>query len=494
MMPWRGETGALFGRVERRDDGRFFGPMDGASAGQVALPEGLRPPELIVQDELHLISGPLGTMVGLYETAVEALCTRQGGKGAIRPKIIASTATVRRASAQIRHLFGRPSSIFPPPGPSDADTFFSEMSPEPGRLYVGFAAPGRSMKSILLRAYVDLACAAALAYERRPEIADAYMTLAGYFNSLRELGGMRRLVEDDVRTLSAKKDERRPLDWVGPSPHFAARDIHEPLELTSREKTGRIKDSKAKLATPFAATGTTDVLLASNMISVGIDIDRLGLMVVAGQPKTTSEYIQASSRVGRQARWPGLVVTCFNLVKPRDRSHFERFDFYHRTFYRQVEAQSLTPFATPALERGLLGTMLSMARLLYPEMTPPAAAMKLIEHRARIEAGVLGPLRDRVERVGGDADAERAARLVTDRIRSLLDSWQILVESALEGGKRSYSPYDRGKHGKPMLRTALDDDPDADSDARNFVAPTSMRDVEPSVHLWTRHAALEGSN
>jgi ATP-dependent helicase YprA (DUF1998 family) len=150
-----------------------------------------------------------------------------------------------------------------------------------------------------------------------------------------------------------------------------------------REKAGAIKEAKDRLARPHAAKEHVDVLLASNMISVGVDIDRLGLMVVAGQPKSTSEYIQASSRVGRQA--PGLVVTCFNVRRPRDRSHYERFVAYHESFYRYVEATSLTPFSGPALERGLTGTLVAMTRLGDLAMIAPASAMDIVQHRAYAE-------------------------------------------------------------------------------------------------------------
>ena len=381
MLPWRGETGMLFGRATARKGRAFFGALDGTEPGSEKLSDGLRPPELIVQDELHLISGPLGTMVGLYETAVDALATRADG---VRPKILASTATVRRASDQICALMGRKdTAIFPPPGPSDTDTFFAKKGDGPGRLYVGVAAPGRSMRAILLRAYVALLASAEktwLASDRSR--ADGYMTLAGYFNSLRELGAMRRLVEDDVRTRCGKAEERLPEGALPPHRWFGSRQLaREPVELTSREHTGRIAETKSRLARPHDDPEHVDVLLASNMISVGVDIDRLGLMVVAGQPKTTAEYIQASSRVGRDTRWPGLVVTCFNLHKPRDRSHYEQFAAYHESFYRFVEVTSLTPFSGPALDRGLAGALVAMVRLLTPAMMPAGAAMDIDQHR-----------------------------------------------------------------------------------------------------------------
>ncbi len=500
MLPWRGETGMLFGRVHGRQGKNFFGPMDKLARGVMSLSEGLRPPELIVQDELHLISGPLGTMVGLYETAVDALCSRQGDDGRdIPPKILASTATVRRAGFQVKALFGRQTmSLFPPPGVDDSETWFATVDrSSPGRQYVGVAAPGRSMKGILLRVYVDLLAAAKRAYDPKgpPEqTADAYMTLAGYFNALRELGGMRRLVEDDVRTRCGRIEERRPLDHRGRHPWFANRTIGmEPVELTSRESTGRIKDAKNRLSQPYDNEGYVDVLLASNMISVGVDIDRLGLMVVAGQPKTTSEYIQSSSRVGRQVRWPGLVVTCLNLHKPRDRSHYEHFTAYHESFYRFVEAPSLTPFSGPALERGLAGTLVAMVRLLEPGLTRPEGAMRLGEFREVGERAVRLLAKRGASLAGDDYEAVKAALM--GRGRSLLDSWEVLIKEAREGaGARSYSRFDREKSaGNPLLYLVLDEDvPPPGSDGAKFAAPTSMRDVEPTVHLWLSRGGLGG--
>jgi hypothetical protein len=401
MLPWRGETGMLFGRVVGQTGSSFFGPLDGKQKIERALPSGLLPPELIVQDELHLIAGPLGTMVGLYETAIESLCTRDKDRPVL-PKIIAATATVRRAGRQIQALFGRTdTAVFPPPGIDESESYFAEVDTKvPGRLYVGVAASGRAMKRVLLRAYASLLAAAQHVYDpsgAAEQTADSYMTLVGYFNSLRELGGMRRLVEDEVRTQCLRSEDRLPESAQS---HCWTKNRalqREPVELTSRESTGRIAESRARLARPYADKDHVDVLLASNMISVGVDIDRLGLMVVAGQPKTTSEYIQASSRVGRDPRWPGLVVTCFNLFKPRDRSHYERFAAYHATFYRFVEAMSLTPFSGPALDRGLAGTLVAMSRLLDPDMAPPLAAMS-IDTANTVAATAVGHLADRCSR------------------------------------------------------------------------------------------------
>ncbi|NBD12654.1 DISARM system helicase DrmA [Corallococcus silvisoli] len=492
MLPWRGETGLLFGRALGRTGKRFVGPCDDAAAVKAALvmlPNGLRPPELIVQDELHLISGPLGSMVGLYEGAILTL--------APRAKLVASTATVRRSRHQVSRLYGRDVALFPPPGVDASEMFFASVGKEGARQYVGVAAPGRPMKAILLRVYVSVLAAAARGeHLHGAASADPYLTLVGYFNSLRELGGMRRLVEDEVRRLAMDRVRRRPedVDKEADHPWYRGRTIRgEPIELTSREKTADIKASKNRLELAHGQPQSVDVVLASNMISVGVDIDRLGLMVVAGQPKTTSEYIQASSRVGRKANKPGLVVTCLNAAKPRDRSHYERFGTYHESFYRFVEATSVTPFSAPALDRGLAGVVVALGRLLDTAMTAPLEWKSLQTHRDALEKK-LESLAKRAGRGLPKEESERASGIVMQRARSLLDSWRNIIEQAKkDAAQRAYSPYDpEGKGLKPLLRTFLDATDNLTQDELKFEAPTSMRDVESSVHLWIQRQPLGG--
>jgi hypothetical protein len=314
------------------------------------------------------------------------------------------------------------------------------------------------------------------------------MTLAGYFNSLRELGGMRRLVEDEVLGRAAQAEEARPTNAKGKHLWFADRDIGGPVELTSREHTDAVKRTKDRLNKPWSDPERINVLLASNMISVGVDIDRLGLMVVAGQPKTTAEYIQASSRVGRQDRWPGLVVTVYNLHKPRDRSHYEHFAAYHESFYRFVEATSVTPFSGPALDRGLVGMLVAMVRFASRDLTLPKGAMGLPANRHLANA-VLDQIAARASgqpelNQDGQKKLEEELRM---RGHNLLDTWTDLVRSTPEEPKqRRYSKFDREKvGGKPLLYTPLDEErPGADTPDGRFAAPTSLRDVESTAHLW----------
>jgi hypothetical protein len=493
MLPWRAPTAKLFGRVVARHDGRFLSAAEKAPKGSTKLPAGLRPPELIVQDELHLISGPLGTMVGLYETAIDALCSKDG----VRPKILASTATVRRATEQVRALFARPEvQMFPPQGVDAQETFFSRVDrSSPGRLYLGVAAPSRALKVLLIRSYVALLGAAQKVYEasESKDDADAYMTLVGYFNALRELGGMRRLLEDEVQSQVGDDVTMRIPGGGGEHAWVARRRIRSsPLELTSRESTDKIAQAKKALEQPHTSPEHVDVALASNMISVGIDIERLGLMVVAGQPKTASEYIQASSRVGRAKDRPGLVVTVLNLFKARDRSHYERFVAFHDAFYRHVEATSVTPFSGPALERGLAGVLVAMARLRDPALLPPDGAAAITDHVdiARAGADAVAVRAASVEEwVSHSAEAAGRRHDEVQRIaRSVVDAWTAAV--AREGVAR-YSTLEKGT-GVPLLHGALDGDPPAPRSVRaKFKVPTSMRDVEPSVHLW-KVAGLEG--
>ncbi|MBD2036583.1 helicase [Leptolyngbya sp. FACHB-321] len=490
-LPWVGQTGALFGRVTHYNDGEgFYSAGDATIAGR-PLAGYLPPPDLVIQDELHLISGPLGTMVGLYETAIDTLCSHSHTGKLIRPKIIASTATVRRASRQIQALFGRSHvDIFPPPSADRHDSFFAKTAFDvPGRLYLGVAAQGRSLKVVLLRTYLALLAAAYKQYEAQGSTrnannpADPYMTLLGYFNSLRELGGSRRIVEDEVSSRLAKYSDRlRQGELSGP---FLSRKIDdEPEELTSRVSTNKVANTKRRLALPFHEKERVDVALATNMISVGLDIVRLGLMVVLGQPKTAAEYIQATSRVGREAEKPGLVVTLLNVHRPRDRSHYERFQSWHNSFYRAVEATSVTPFSPRALDRGLAGITVALARLIIPEMTPALGASHVGSQRQALNA-VVETIACRAEAHSPDLDATASSALrqqVRAQVLDLFDTWQRLADrdKRLQYQKETdLAP--------PLLLDALS--PDAAKEPlerQKFKAYRSLRDVEATVNLWIR--------
>ncbi|WP_166869349.1 helicase C-terminal domain-containing protein [Salinibacterium sp. ZJ70] len=329
--------------------GRFFG-----TGGALA-------PDLIIQDELHLISGPLGTLVGLYETAVDHLATSLEGH---RPKLVASTATIRRARDQVAAVFARESMQFPPPGLDASDSFFAVEAPRDRkgtRQYVGVMAPSTSHATLLVRTYAALLQAGA-ELDAPDEVKDAYWTLLGYFNSLRVLGAAYIQSIDDVRDrigVVATRHGRPP------------RATEAPRELTSRVKSSEIPVELDAVSLSYPDPLAADTVLATNMISVGVDVDRLGLMAVMGQPQTTSEYIQATSRVGR--RHPGLVVTLYNASRSRDLSHFEAFTTYHRALYRQVEATGATPFAPRALDRGLHGVLTILARHTVPGAAPDTA-------------------------------------------------------------------------------------------------------------------------
>jgi hypothetical protein len=493
-LPWTGPSGVLLGGADRYDQSGFYGAAEPGSGRRLAAP--LPPPDLIIQDELHLITGPLGTMVGLYEATIDTLCRREIGGRAVRPKIVASTATVRRAQDQIQALFARSQTrIFPPPGPDRRDSFFARMVPSsetPARLYLGMASQGRNPKEIMRRTWLALMGAAECAYrdagghrtERNP--ADPYMTVLGYFNSLRELGGARRIIEEQIQnTIKAYGSRRRIGEETG---MFQDRKtFSEVLELTSRVPTNKVAEARQRLEAPFRDKQRVDCAIATNMISVGLDIPRLGLMVVLGQPKTHAEYIQATSRVGRDDDRPGLVVTLLNLYKPRDRSHYERFRHYHETFYRSVEVGSVTPFSARALDRGFAGALVGLARHADPRLTSPQGVKEMANVRAALEQKLLGAFLERVRQQPIDDEDEREERLrsVQNRVADLLDSWLwVVADGDKVGVAMQYQPYEL-RQLRPLLRDLLDQDFETEHH-RKFRANRSLRDVEPDVNLFLK--------
>ena len=503
-LPWVGTSGALLGGAERFDGGGFYGP---AESGGRPLSTPLLPPDLIIQDELHLISGPLGTMMGLYETAIEALCARGEAGARVRPKIVASTATVRQAQNQVQALFGRGmTQVFPPAGPDRLDSFFAQVVPADkvaGRLYLGIASKGRNPKVMMRRVWLALMGAAEQAFRdagghhnpKNP--ADPYMTVLGYFNSLRELGGARRILEEEVQnTVTGIGSDRRR---IGEKRGLLQdrKTFSDVVELTSRVTTDKVAAARRRLEATFDQPDRVDYAIATNMISVGLDIPRLGLMVVLGQPKTHSEYIQATSRVGREDDRPGLVVTLLNVHKPRDRSHYERFRHYHETFYRAVEVPSVTPFSARALDRGFAGALVGLARHSFPEMTPPRGAGEVDTLRAGLEERLLEEFLARVDQqpLMDEDERDERRRSVHDRIVGLLDSWRRVVKDyEAVGVAVQYQPYEL-RTGKPLLRELLEENFENEHH-RKFRANRSLRDVEPQVNLYIRDLsgdAVEGT-
>ena len=493
QMPWNGRTQMLFGKVtEVCDRHGFLSPeVDDASAHRAGkglssvtnrAHNFLRPPDLIIQDELHLISGPLGSMVGLYEAAVDELCSWEVDGKKVRPKVVASTATIRRAPDQVQKLFVRKLEVFPPQGTSIRDSFFALQRPTgdkyPGRRYLGISAFGRRYPVALIRSYVAHMAAAQFLYDKYDKLADPWMTLAGYFNSIRELAGTRRLVEDDIRARLRDADQRglakrrvRALEEL--TSRKSGTDIPkilERLEATFDKTLEAKRAAERKEGKPVTSAVPYDVVLATNMISVGVDIERLGLMLVAGQPKNTSEYIQATSRVGRSNDGPGLVSTVFNWARPRDLSHYERFEHYHETFYKHVEALSVTPFSARALDRGLTGVMVGMMRLMDEHLNANLKAGEVADADP-----IWTKVFDVLSKRGGNATHDPAVAIrIKDMLDRRRDEWLSRVHNQKDH-KLGYKSEGGATVG--LLEQAND------NDWEMFTCLNSLRDVEGTVDL-----------
>jgi hypothetical protein len=431
------------------------------------------PPDLIIQDELHLISGPLGSIAGLYEVAIDELCRRD----AIRPKIIGSTATIRRAEEQIRALFDRKTYQFPSPGLDAGNSGFAVTDDErPGRLYAGLTTAGRSA-TYMLQALVASLLQAAIEPGASVDERNFYWTLVTYFNSLRELGRALVLMQDDVPVsigqFAARRAEPR-------------RRIEAPAELTSRVRSYEIRDMLDQLNKPATDPEAVDLLVASNMISVGMDIPRLGLMVVNAQPKTLSEYIQATSRVGR-GQVPGFVITMYNSMRARDRSHFETFETWHRCLYRDVEATSVTPFASRAQDKALHAVLVALVRLTVPGMDQ----RPILDDLRRPDAERIASLIEgRVAQIDPD---ERA--VVSQNLKRLIDQW-----SSRPDLQTYWDDYERRTSllmSAEQFAAKADVDPDLDAEgARRALWPTpnSMREVEAGAPFVLRHVLKTEGN
>jgi hypothetical protein len=527
QLPWQGYAGMLFGRVSQwcPRHGYRHGDMDrktdcrdhhnrkpGAEAADSQPVVRLRPPDLIVCDELHLIAGALGTTVGLFEAAVDELCAWQIRGRAAGPKIVASTATVKRAAEQALQLFARNLAIFPPPVLDAGDTFFSRTEPvtpqAPGRRYLGVCAHGVRLKSAEIKLTEILLLAGQYLLDLHGKAADPYLTLVGYFNATRELAGMRRYLDDDIATRIRRNGHRRGL-----ADRLA---VMKPMltvqELTSRVSSAAIGQALRQLEVEFdpALDSTAaldarrqamitarqekrdwepprrdpppaDVVLATSMLQVGVDVPRLGLMVVTGQPKNTAEYLQATGRIGRDPARPGLVVTLYNWARPRDLAHYEHFEHYHATAAMQVEALSVTPYARRALDRELAGTFIAAVRNLDERYSRNRDA-----HDLPLDGDLVRGVRDRMRRRASLASAGASfdgGAYLDEKAQALLDEW---------ARRRDVSGY---RLGYQTARTETENiigllDPPEQGEWTVLTAGTSMRETENEINLLLPHQTL----
>ncbi len=456
MMAWKKEVGSFFA---------------------VGSPN--RAPELIIQDELHLISGPLGTMVAMFETAIDYLCQEKG----IRPKIVASTATIRRAKEQCAALYNRDVAQFPAPGLDADDSYFAREAPinhetgKYGRLYVGLMSSGKTKAMMEIRSIASsMQC-----IHRMPlsdEIKDKYWTLTAYFGSLRDLGKCRTLAEDDIKDAITRQAQR-----LGTKRN--ARKFHSPDELTSRLSTTELNETLDKIEkTQYTVENhiknrVSQLLLATNMISVGIDVARLNVMLLVGQPKLTSEYIQASSRVGRS--FPGVAFTMYDASKSRDRSHFEQFKQYHESFYRYVEPTGATPFSRPARDRCLRALLVAMIRNAEPTLSSEKDASnftvdKYADIIDKLKAYVVDRSISITNRLNPHMlnDGADIADEIDAFFRDWEDSASVYDVDRFSYGEKYMVKHPDAEYGRLLKAFGTDD-------RNGFDAMTSMRNVDTTV-------------
>ncbi|MBC8556082.1 MAG: hypothetical protein H8D23_41235 [Candidatus Brocadiales bacterium] len=394
-------------------------PWKNEALKMIAPKDGSGKPSLIIQDELHLITGPLGSMVGLYETLIKELCTTEINSTKIYPKIITSTATVNNAAHQINALYNhgidkaeyreKYIKLFPSPGLVYSDSFFGQEidNPKKSRVYVGVHATAYSSPiTTQVRLVSALTQSIKTIGVKDAKEIDPYWTLVCYFNSLRELGRSATLLGDDIRSYLLKLQQRQNIAEQKERKRYTPFRI---LELTSRKVDSDISKTLEELENEYEIDNERnayDICLATNMISVGVDVSRLGTMLVVGQPKTSSEYIQATSRVGRGT--PGLVVVLYNPARPRDKSHFERFKNYHEWLYGNVEPVSVTPFSLPVVDRGLHAILVGLYQYFDPKArphTPPSGEIlakitEIITSRiSGVEDGEINEYKEKIEQI-----------------------------------------------------------------------------------------------
>lgn len=426
-----------------------------------------RKPDLIIQDELHLLNGTLGSLVGLFENALLELCST----GNQKPKIIASTATVKNVDKQILGLYGRKARIFPQYATNADDTFFSKVIPTSKRKYIGVLPTGKTTVVTNLQLLASLMYARLEIWQQSTNKADAdnFWTILSYFKSLKEIGRFANKINSELKP-TVKQLQVRYLNDNYLLANNYQKLSYRNVELTSRIPNEKIKKNLDKLDIQFDGSlekhKSYDIVLATNMISVGLDVSRLGVMLMNGMPPNTAEYIQASSRVARKNE--GVVFTLYDPFNTRDISFYEDFVQFHKTFYKQVEPLSVTPFAENALDK-MLFTMI----LAYFRHTTQYTANNTAN--ALINDDVKKELKTNLNKIfSAHKFAEQDLELINEKIDEILKSWRFKIDA------QNDLKYYWKDHKKESLVTPLQEKIN-DSDV--LVAMQSMRSVEPNSEI-----------
>lgn len=378
------------------------------------------PPDLIVQDELHLIDGPLGSMFGLYEAMVEGILKIAGGK----PKYIASTATIKNAQEQVKMLFGKYFFQFPPYGLDIDDSFFVKelefkegwKKNQPGRIYMGIYAPGLGPMTPPIRIWSR---ALKVPNDNRdsPEL-KYFWTFVGYFNAIRELGSGRALYREDIEERIGDISEKnvRNLDQervVELSSRIDSTKV--PLVLSELENDGILNSDHIH---PMY-----DAIFTTSMFGTGVDISHLSLLMVNGQPKTTGSYIQTTGRIGRSHG--GLVLTFLRAGRPRDLSHYEMFCSYHQRIHLGVEPVSVSPYSQGALMRALGPSAVAYLR----NISNPAIEWYsnngnlILEDKGEVDIkNLIMIIEDRLK----DFDEDKRLQVIND-LKCKIDKWKTVA-------------------------------------------------------------------
>lgn len=437
------------------------------------------PPDLIIQDELHLISGPLGSIVGLFEGVLEDLCTKNG----IPPKIISSTATTRNTENQVKQLYAsRKVSIFPAAGLNYNDSFFArESNEESKKRYMGIIPTGKTIVEMQLQVLAHLLVGRFEVYadqKLRPFV-DAYWTIVSYYNTLREVGKISNKIGDEIRT---KTNEIQARTIGASSLLFNVMGLSaRSKELTSRIESEKIKAVLKEIEQCFPASlpkdekgreflsDVIDLVLATNMISVGIDIDRLNIMLMNGMPKNVAEYIQATSRVGRKTK--ALIITIFDPVRSREKSYFEHFQYFHETLYKNVEPLSVTPFTESTIDKMLATAFVAFLRNKYPEELSKETDVTNFS-----QTKFVGAFKDLIKKRFPDVDT---FSFFEKKLNKLSQDWEYKIsndEIRLEVYKDK-----RKKH-------LLIEPSEKNSENKDWVIMQSMRDTDTNTPISIRQS------